>query len=81
MSAQWTYKYNDNTIVVKNDGMIALVVNGEIQDKHEGVHVNNIEMTGKLSTGEEIKVRLGGFWKIKCNLFVDNKLQEPVEEL
>lgn len=80
MSAQWTYQYNDNTIVVKNDGVIELLVNGQIQDKKEGIKLSS-ELSGRLATGEEIKVSIGGFWKIKCNLFIDNVLQVPTEEI
>lgn len=78
MSTQWTYKYGDDTIVVKNDGPIELLVNNEIQDKKDGVRFS-ADLSGRLKTGEEIKASLGGFWGIKCNLFVDNVLQEPVE--
>lgn len=77
MSSEWTYKYGDNDIVVKNDGVIELLVNGQIQDKKEGIRFS-VDLSGKLGTGEEIKASLGGFWGIKCNLFVDNVLQVPV---
>lgn len=80
MSSQWTYKYKDNTIVVKNDGVIELLVNNEIQDKKEGIRIQ-VDLSGKLSTGESIKASLGGFWSTKCHLFVDNVLQEPIETL
>lgn len=79
MSSEWTYKYGDNNIVVKNDGVIELLVNGQIQDKKEGIRTS-VDLSGKLGTGEEIKASLGGFWGIKCNLFVDNVLQVPVSK-
>lgn len=76
---KWTYQYGDNTIVVqtKLDGEM-LIVNGELQDKKEGIRLTS-ELSGKLKSGEEIKVSLGGFWSVKCNLFVDHALQTPVE--
>lgn len=80
MSARWTYQYNDNTIVVRNDGVIELLVNGQIQDKKEGIRFSS-ELTGRLATGEEIKASIGGFWRIKCNLFIDHVLQVPIEEI
>lgn len=78
MSVQWTYKHGDDTIVVKNEGSVELLVNGEIQDKKDGIRTK-VEMSGKLKSGENIKVSLGGFWGIKCNLFIDNILQTPVD--
>lgn len=79
MSYQWTYQYNDNTIIVRNDTAIELIVNGQVQDKKDGIKFS-AELSGRLGTGEEIKVSLGGVWKIKCNLFIDNVLQSPTEE-
>lgn len=79
MSAEWTYRYGDNTIVVKNDSSIVLLVNGEIQDKKDGIRLS-ADLSGRLETGEEIKASLGGTWGIKCSLFVDNQLQTPVSE-
>ena len=78
MSVQWTYKYGDNTIVVKNEGAVELLVNNEIQDKKEGIRTK-VDLSGKLKSGEDIKASLGGFWGIKCNLFVENVLQTPVD--
>lgn len=78
MSVQWTYKYGDNTIMVKNEGAVELLVNNEIQDKKEGIRTK-VDLSGKLKSGEDIKASLGGFWGIKCNLFVDNVLQTPVD--
>ena len=64
-------------VYVKNDGVIELLVNNEIQDKKEGIRFS-VDLSGKLATGEEIKASLGGFFTIKCNLFIDNVLQTPV---
>lgn len=79
MSTEWTYRYGDNTIVVKNEGAMELLVNGEVQDRKDGIRFS-VDLSGKLKTGEEIKASLGGTWGIKCNLFIDNVLQEPIEK-
>ena len=50
MSVQWTYKYGDNTIVVKNEGAVELLVNNEIQDKKEGIRTK-VDLSGKLKSG------------------------------
>lgn len=78
----WKYKYNDNEILVKNKGINGeeLYVNDKLQDKNlVSCGLETAKLSGKLSTGEEIKVSLGGFWKVHCCLFVDNVLQEPVD--
>ena len=71
---KWEVKYGENIIRVENgwDGE-KLFVNDELQDKQVGI-TNRSRLWGKLSTGEEIKVSLGGFWGIHCLIFVDNKL-------
>ena len=79
MGGQWIYRYRDNEIIVRNDGEMELIVNGEIQDKKEGIRTST-DFTGRLKSGEEIKASLGGFLKVKCHLFIDNVLQTPVEE-
>lgn len=79
MAKVWTYKYGDNTIVVKNTAAEeALYVNDQLQDKKNGIALRS-DLTGKLKTGEEIKASLGGMLSVECTLFVDNVLQEPVE--
>ena len=79
MSTEWIYKYGVDTIVVKNSNPIELLVNGEVQDKKDGLRLS-ADLSGRLKTGEEIKASLGGTWGIKCSLFVDNQLQTPVSE-
>ena len=77
MSRKWGYKYNQNTIIVKNTiNSETLSVNGELQDKKTGIAFRS-ELTGKLPSREEIKVVLGGNLTIQCSLFVDNKLLMP----
>ena len=78
MKKQWTYKYGNNTILVENTWFNGekLYVNGELQHKNNG-WAFNATLWGKLDSGEEIKVSLGGNFVINCSLFIDNKLQTP----
>ena len=76
----WTYKHGNNTICVTNRSHVAeLSVNGELQDRRRGWFASG-PMTGKLPTGEEIKVDLNGVLSIQCSLFIDNKLQSPIKK-
>ena len=79
--ATWTYHYNDNTIVVKDLGIKGeeLFVNDQLQDKKVGSNYQS-NLNGRLETGEEIKVCIGGFLKPECILFVNNVLQTPIEK-
>ena len=66
--------YGDNTIIVENRvSGERLYVNGELQDEQIGF-TNRSRLWGKLQTGEEIKITLGGFWGIQCRVFINNKL-------
>jgi hypothetical protein len=53
-----------------------LYVNGALQDESKGVKLSS-KLRGKLDSGEEIKVTLGGTFTVGCSLFIDNKLQTP----
>ncbi len=77
MANSWKYKYGDNEIIVKNKGFNGeeLYVNGELQDKIPVGGMYASRLFGKLESGEEIKVSVGGFLKMQCCLFIDNKLQ------
>ncbi|MCL1916937.1 MAG: hypothetical protein FWG14_01270 [Peptococcaceae bacterium] len=77
----WKYQYGENIIEVRNkDGLGSdLFVNGQKQDEKLGIRFSSTH-NGKLDSGEEVKASLGGTWKIECSLFVDNKLQTPIEE-
>ncbi len=81
MTNKWTYTYNGTEIVVTNgiDGT-GLFVNGELQDEKNGLSLST-DLEGKLPTGEKVKASLGGMFTLKCSLFIDNKLQEPIEIL
>lgn len=73
----WSYEYNGHSIVVKNDLATELYVDNVIQDRKTGISLK-VELSGKLETGEIIKVSLGGIAKVSCNLFVNNVLQTPI---
>ncbi|MEE1504297.1 MAG: hypothetical protein UGF89_08670 [Acutalibacteraceae bacterium] len=77
---QWNYVYGDNCICVKNKDFNGeeLYVNGELQDKNPVGGFCLAELSGELKTGEKIKVKIGGFWRIDCCLFINNVLQYPV---
>ena len=80
MAKAWTYRYNGNTIEVRNS--IAgeeLFVNGKLQDKKTGLKLSS-DLKGKLDSGEEIKASLGGAVKMQCSLFVNNELQTPIQQ-
>ena len=73
----WTYRYGEHTIVVKNAVETTLHVNGQLQDKVMGIMLQ-ATLTGKLDSGEEIKVQIGGILNVECHLFIDNVLQTPI---
>ena len=79
MKKSWTHKYNESTIVVNNSwfGGCELWVDGQLQDKKTGV-TDESDLRGKLESGEEIKASLGGAITIKCSLFINNRLQNPL---
>ena len=81
MTKSWTYKYGEDTIVVENSWVDGekLYVNGELHDHNRGVKANGSVVKGKLASGEEVKASLGGTVTIECSLFIDNKLQTPLE--
>lgn len=78
MGSIWTYKYGNNTIIVKNVKETELYVNDQLQDRKGGLSLR-AELKGKLESGEDIRVSLGGTFNVDCTLFVNNVLQTPVE--
>lgn len=78
MGSVWTYKYGESTIIVKNEKVVQLLVDGEVQDEKKGISLKAV-LTGKLKSGQEIRATLGGVVDVKCNLLIDDVLQEPVE--
>ena len=51
----WTYKYGENTIVIKNTASLCeLIVNGQVQDTIKGAFALKPRLAGNLPGGEEI---------------------------
>ena len=74
---------NGNHIKVVNSwfGGEKLYVNGQLQDENLGLGLRGI-LNGELKNTEErknIKVALGGTFKINCRIFIDNELIYPKE--
>ena len=74
------YEYDSNKIVVKNgfDGT-ELIVNDRVQDRKNGIHLS-ADLYGKLPDGKKVKASIGGVWSVKCSLFVDHELLDPVKK-
>lgn len=69
---KWEYNYNGHKIVVVNGlSGCSLNVDGKMQDSHNGVALA-ATLTGKVDN-KPIKVSIGGFWKINCDVFVDHE--------
>lgn len=80
MAKRWRYSYGDNMIEVVNKSIEGseLYINGELRDQNNGISFND-RLNATLKTGESVAVTLGGVIKMKCSLFVNEKLQDPVE--
>lgn len=77
---EWIAEYNGDKIRIVNHAFEELLfVNDQLQDKHSGMACS-IRLFGQLTSGESIKVSLGGFATIECVLFVDHK-EVKVERL
>ncbi|MGL5086676.1 MAG: hypothetical protein ACRC68_13305 [Clostridium sp.] len=69
----WEKQYNNHTIRIENYwNKEILLVDGEVQDETYGITAR-AKLTGKLPSGEDIKVNLGGNFSTVCILFIDNK--------
>ena len=75
--SKWELNHSGNVILVKNSvAGEKLFVNGELQDERNGLSLRS-RLYGKLPTGENIKVSLGGWFSTQCRIFVDHKLISP----
>ena len=77
----WQAEYESNVIHITNRSSTAeLHVNNELQDERFGLFV--VDLTGHLfnKNGErkDIKVNLGGTFRVGCRLFVDDKKIEVI---
>jgi hypothetical protein len=76
---KWEYEYNGHKIVVLNSpSKTALEVDGKMQDKQNGFALS-CTLNGKVD-GKPIKVSLGGFWNVECDVFVDHEKLELVRK-
>lgn len=73
---KWELKHCGNVIVVENRiSSERLYVNGELQDERMGLSFESRSILwGQLNTGENIKVSIGGTFRMHCKIFIDNKL-------
>ena len=83
MKKTFEVTYNGSHIEVVNSwfGGEKLYVNGQLQDENLGLGLRGI-LNGELKNTDDrkkIKVALGGTFKIKCKIFVDNELIYPKE--
>ena len=69
---KWEYKYGDHKIVVVNNlDRCELVVDDKVQDAFNGLALSAV-LNGRVDN-KNIKVSLGGFFEIKCSVFVDHE--------
>ena len=69
---KWEYDYHGHKIVVTNGlDKCELIVDGKVQDAHNGLALS-VMLTGKVDD-KPIKVSMGGFFDIKCSVFVDHE--------
>lgn len=69
----WEKQYNNHIIRIENYwNKEKLLIDGEIQDETYGL-TERAKLTGKLPSGEEVKVNIGGNFSMSCILFIDNK--------
>lgn len=75
----WHLTYKDHSIRVENGWFSGerLIVDGELQDERKGFGFRS-QLSGRIKSGagagEPIRVSLGGWWVIHCQIFVDDRL-------
>lgn len=84
MKSTWTVVYDNNEIKVENTWFNGerLFVNGDLQDQTNGYFSTNLtgHVINSKNEKEYIKVNLGGFFKIDCLLFINDKKVEISKE-
>lgn len=80
MAKCWLYQYGNDIIKVVNKNLEGseLYINDELRDQNNGISFND-RLNATLQSGEPVTATLGGVWTMKCSLFVNERLQEPVE--
>lgn len=74
----WETSYKGHTLRVENSfSTERLFVDNELQDELFGFGFRSV-LFGKFRDGDnagaEVKVSLGGWWRVHCRIFVDNYL-------
>lgn len=76
--AKWSLDVDGNNIRIENNAnRMELFVNDKLQDvEPAAISIINVSarLNGKLPDGKEIKVVIGGVFKIHIYIFVDNEL-------
>lgn len=75
---QWQIDYKGHSIVVQNSvSKERLFVDGELQHENFGIGIRSC-LFGKIKSedeaGSEVKVILGGLWRVHCRVFVDHQI-------
>ena len=75
----WQITHKGHSIRVENGWFSGerLIVDGEVQDEHKGF-AERSQLSGRIKNGEGagegIRVSLGGWFVINCQIFVDDQL-------
>ena len=78
---EWTFKYNDYTIEVKNTmTKCELYLNGELKVEHKGLDFG-ADLSCDLENGEKVLAILRSGWsEVNCNLYIIKEELKPVSE-
>ena len=71
----WSTNVDGYEVAIKNETKImGLYIGGKLQDVYLGMAtIDNIRLKGITPTGKKIKAVIGGDFKLRCYLFVDNE--------
>lgn len=71
----WVINVDGYEVIVKNEtSTLGLYVNNKLQDVCLGMFsFDNIRLEGTTSNDRKIKVVVGGDFKLRCYIFVDNE--------
>ena len=75
---EWVYKYGETRIEVTLGFVERLYINDELVYENKKVKLNRVELKGRLKTDEEVRAIIIGGMTTKCELFVGDKLLQPV---
>ena len=84
MKSIWTTNYEGHEIKIENTWFSGdrLYVNNNLQDERFNLFSSNLtgHILNQRNEKEDIKVNLGGFFKIDCRLFIGDKKTEVKQE-